>query len=257
MTARSIMGLVAEPGVVRGSIRFDGTELLGLDDVRVPQAPRHGARDGLPGLVVVVEPRVPRRNADRRGRPRALERVARRGARAGRRAVGPGRDTPGRGAGAAVPARVLGRHAAAGDDRHGDRQCTAPRHRRRTDDRARRHDPGPGARRAARRPARHRRGAPVDHPRPRGRRRHRRSGRGDVRREPIVEEGTLDEVFLGTRHPYTRGLLDSVPRAPVGEREPLLAIPGRPPSLLGLPAGCPLAPRCAYAVERCRRRNRR
>jgi peptide/nickel transport system ATP-binding protein len=67
----------------------------------------------------------------------------------------------------------------------------------------------------------------------------------------IVEEGTLDEVFLHTRHPYTLGLLGSVPRAPVGDREPLATIPGRPPNLIDLPAGCPLAPRCAYAVEHC------
>ncbi len=51
-------------------------------------------------------------------------------------------------AGRAVPARVLGRHAAAGDDRDVDRERPRPAHRRRADDRARRHDPGAGARRA-------------------------------------------------------------------------------------------------------------
>jgi peptide/nickel transport system ATP-binding protein len=68
----------------------------------------------------------------------------------------------------------------------------------------------------------------------------------------IVEEGTLDEVFLRTRHPYTLGLLGSVPRVPTGPRVPLPTIPGRPPNLADLPTGCALAPRCEYAVDRCR-----
>jgi peptide/nickel transport system ATP-binding protein len=48
------------------------------------------------------------------------------------------------------------------------------------------------------------------------------------------------------------GLLGSVPRVSVGERQPLPTIPGRPPSLVNLPAGCPLAPRCAFVIDRCR-----
>ena len=68
----------------------------------------------------------------------------------------------------------------------------------------------------------------------------------------IVEEGTLDEVFGDPRHPYTRALLASVPRSGDVERGQLPTIPGVPPSLIDLPPGCALAPRCAYAVDQCR-----
>jgi oligopeptide/dipeptide ABC transporter ATP-binding protein len=68
----------------------------------------------------------------------------------------------------------------------------------------------------------------------------------------IVEEGTLDELFYESRHPYTLGLLNSLPRLDSDRREPLRTIPGTPPSVLNLPAGCALAPRCPYAEDRCR-----
>ncbi len=68
----------------------------------------------------------------------------------------------------------------------------------------------------------------------------------------IVEEGTLDEVFYDPRHPYTRGLLDSLPRLDFDSREPLRTIPGTPPSVIDLPSGCALAPRCPYVQDRCR-----
>jgi oligopeptide/dipeptide ABC transporter ATP-binding protein len=60
----------------------------------------------------------------------------------------------------------------------------------------------------------------------------------------IVEEGPAEAVFARPRHPYTWGLLDSAPRldAPRGRRLP--AIPGSPPSLRAVPAGCPFHPRC-------------
>jgi peptide/nickel transport system ATP-binding protein/oligopeptide transport system ATP-binding protein len=67
----------------------------------------------------------------------------------------------------------------------------------------------------------------------------------------VVETGTVAEVFAAPHHPYTRGLLGSVPHAGA-ERRMLLSIEGTPPSLLSLPAGCPFHPRCAFAVERCR-----
>jgi oligopeptide/dipeptide ABC transporter ATP-binding protein len=67
----------------------------------------------------------------------------------------------------------------------------------------------------------------------------------------IVEEGSLDDLFYVPRHPYTIGLLGSLPQLDSDRRRPLATIPGTPPSLLGLPAGCALAPRCPYAVERC------
>ncbi len=68
----------------------------------------------------------------------------------------------------------------------------------------------------------------------------------------IVEEGTLDELFYDARHPYTRGLLDSLPRLDSDRRQPLRTIPGTPPSVIDLPPGCALAPRCAYVQDRCR-----
>ena len=74
-----------------------------------------------------------------------------------------------------------------------------------------------------------------------------------------VEEAPVDELFARPQHPYTRGLMASIPRLPLmrgetgdtGER--LQEIPGMVPALTNLPAGCVFAPRCAYAEDRCRR----
>jgi peptide/nickel transport system ATP-binding protein len=66
----------------------------------------------------------------------------------------------------------------------------------------------------------------------------------------IVEEGTTEDVIDHPAHPYTRGLLDSVPsRNPHGER--LKQIPGMTPSLIALPSGCAFRERCARAYARC------
>ena len=67
----------------------------------------------------------------------------------------------------------------------------------------------------------------------------------------IVETATTDELFAHPRHPYTVGLLRSIPRLDEGGSRELLPIEGLPPDLTKLPAGCPFAPRCAWAVERC------
>ena len=66
----------------------------------------------------------------------------------------------------------------------------------------------------------------------------------------IVEEGGVDAVLDAPAHPYTRGLVASVPVP--GRRERLPQIPGRMPSPLELPPGCAFAPRCAQAQEACR-----
>ncbi|MDB5512936.1 MAG: methionine transporter ATP-binding protein [Enterovirga sp.] len=67
----------------------------------------------------------------------------------------------------------------------------------------------------------------------------------------IVEEGPTDVVLTGPRHPYTQGLLDSLPsRAKPGTE--LVQIPGGTPSLLALPEGCPFRPRCPRETEICR-----
>jgi len=68
----------------------------------------------------------------------------------------------------------------------------------------------------------------------------------------IVELGTVRELFDRPRHPYTRALLDSLPR--MGRRKEKLAfIPGQPPSLLDPPAGCRFADRCPEVFDRCRK----
>src|SRR5215467_9146942 len=66
----------------------------------------------------------------------------------------------------------------------------------------------------------------------------------------IVESAPTPEVFARPHHPYTVGLLRSIPRvADVGR--PLTPIAGAPPDAARLPPGCPFAPRCAWALEAC------
>ncbi len=62
-----------------------------------------------------------------------------------------------------------------------------------------------------------------------------------------VEYATADEVFTRPQHPYTWGLLGSMPRLDRVRTERLQPIPGAPPSLINVPSGCPFHPRCAYA----------
>jgi oligopeptide/dipeptide ABC transporter ATP-binding protein len=69
----------------------------------------------------------------------------------------------------------------------------------------------------------------------------------------IVERGTAAEIYANPRHPYTLGLLRSVPRLDEPRRAKLLPIQGQPPDLSRLPPGCAFQPRCQYAVERCLR----
>jgi oligopeptide transport system ATP-binding protein len=67
----------------------------------------------------------------------------------------------------------------------------------------------------------------------------------------IVEAADVDQAFLDSRHPYTLGLLNSIPRIdrPLGAR--LVPIEGMPPDLVAKPVGCSFAPRCTFRVERC------
>ena len=67
----------------------------------------------------------------------------------------------------------------------------------------------------------------------------------------IIERATAGELYANPRHPYTLGLLRSVPRLDEPRRERLDPIDGQPPDLSRLPAGCAFAPRCAYRVARC------
>ena len=73
----------------------------------------------------------------------------------------------------------------------------------------------------------------------------------------IVEEAPVLELYHHPRHPYTLGLLGSLPRLDRRERRRLVSIDGMPPDLLELPAGCPFAPRCPYAFDRCWEENPR
>ncbi|HXD70324.1 MAG TPA: ABC transporter ATP-binding protein [Gaiellales bacterium] len=66
----------------------------------------------------------------------------------------------------------------------------------------------------------------------------------------VVETGTVEEVFRAPRHPYTLGLLRSVPRFDV-VRQTLDSIPGQPPDLVAPPTGCPFQPRCGFARDDC------
>jgi oligopeptide/dipeptide ABC transporter ATP-binding protein len=66
----------------------------------------------------------------------------------------------------------------------------------------------------------------------------------------IVELQSVRGLFYTPRHPYTRALLDSIPK--LGTKDPLYAIPGQPPDLSALPDGCSFHPRCARATDRCR-----
>ena len=67
----------------------------------------------------------------------------------------------------------------------------------------------------------------------------------------IVELGPVRQILTAPAHPYTRALLESVPR--LGARaDRLIAIDGQPPDLVKLPPGCAFAPRCGQAMERCR-----
>ena len=69
----------------------------------------------------------------------------------------------------------------------------------------------------------------------------------------VVESGPTARIFLSPAHPYTAGLLGSIPRVD-GRAGPLVPIPGQPPDLADLPPGCPFAARCPVASAECRER---
>ena len=69
----------------------------------------------------------------------------------------------------------------------------------------------------------------------------------------IVEEADVLTLFDHPCHPYTEGLMRSIPRMEGDRTKPLYMIPGTVPLLSQIPTGCRFAPRCAYATERCRR----
>ena len=71
----------------------------------------------------------------------------------------------------------------------------------------------------------------------------------------LVETATTEEIFANPRHPYTIGLMKSIPRLDARSKEKLQPIRGLPPDLIDLPDMCPFVPRCNYAREQCEQKN--
>ena len=69
----------------------------------------------------------------------------------------------------------------------------------------------------------------------------------------IAEEAAVGALFERPQHPYTLGLLQSIPRWDASTHEPLKAIAGQPPDMLHPPSGCPFHPRCPFMLDRCPR----
>ncbi|MCA9946494.1 MAG: ABC transporter ATP-binding protein [Anaerolineales bacterium] len=67
----------------------------------------------------------------------------------------------------------------------------------------------------------------------------------------VVEYAPVDALFEDTRHPYTLGLLASLPEIDSGSNDDLRTIRGTPPDLINLPPGCPFAPRCDFVIDKC------
>jgi oligopeptide/dipeptide ABC transporter ATP-binding protein len=67
----------------------------------------------------------------------------------------------------------------------------------------------------------------------------------------LVETGPTDAIYSDPRHPYTMGLIGSVPRLDLPRKRKLFVIDGLPPHLARLPKGCAFQPRCRYAISRC------
>jgi peptide/nickel transport system ATP-binding protein len=67
----------------------------------------------------------------------------------------------------------------------------------------------------------------------------------------VVERGSKSELFYDPQHPYTWGLLGSIPRLDRPKPNRLTAIRGMPPSLINLPEGCSFGPRCPHRFDRC------
>lgn len=71
----------------------------------------------------------------------------------------------------------------------------------------------------------------------------------------FIEEASVKELYANPRHPYTLGLLGSLPRLDATEKKRLVSIDGLPPVLYEEPSSCPFAPRCEYAIDRCKKEN--
>jgi oligopeptide transport system ATP-binding protein len=67
----------------------------------------------------------------------------------------------------------------------------------------------------------------------------------------IVESASVNDLYGSPTHPYTLGLLGSLPRVDMVRDERLISIEGMPPDLIALPDGCPFAARCDFVIDRC------
>lgn len=68
----------------------------------------------------------------------------------------------------------------------------------------------------------------------------------------VVEKGSNDEIFKNPKHPYTQGLIKSVPRLDKPTKDRLFSIEGQPPNVIDLPECCPFHPRCEKAMDKCK-----
>jgi oligopeptide transport system ATP-binding protein len=71
----------------------------------------------------------------------------------------------------------------------------------------------------------------------------------------IIEESGVKDLYANPQHPYTIGLLGSLPRLDLDQRQRLVSIDGLPPMLFHKPTACPFAPRCKWVMERCWKEN--
>jgi len=68
----------------------------------------------------------------------------------------------------------------------------------------------------------------------------------------IVERGPTEDIFEAPKHPYTMGLIRSVPRLDQENKGRLYSIPGQPPNVIDLPDCCPFYPRCEHTMDICK-----
>ena len=215
VTSLAILGLLPKEARVSGEVRFRGENILGISENKLREL--RGDRiamifqDALAALnpvftvghqiaeAIAVHHDLPKRELEARV-VELLDLV--------------GISQPGA-ARQAVSARVLGRHAPAGDDRDVDRERSRRVDRRRADDRARRHHPGAGARGARADPGPHQLRDHVDHARPRRGRGRRRLGSSSCTRAGTRRWGRSTRSST-SRSIRTRGLLASLPRRPPG-----------------------------------------
>ena len=224
-------------------------------NAQMRQRPRPPDRHDLPGADERARSGVHGRRPDRRNRAHAfpVSRASEACERAVEALAAVGIASP-RNCAAMYPMSLVGRHAPARDDRDGAGVRAAPPDRRRADHRARRDHPGADHGPAAR--TRQRTGTAIlfiTH------------NLGLVAEScarmltmyagQVVEDGPVEEILSRPFHPYTAGLLASLPH--VGQRKSRLpSIPGRVPSAHEMPAGCRFEPRCTY-VDAAMRTSRR